>query len=205
MALATCSDLKSAVATWLARSGDTQITSNVSDFIEMAEAHINRNLRVRQMETVQTFMTTSGVANLADDYLAWKRMTWLGDTYVSLEYVTPDMLNRAHPAVEDGIPSLFTIQGSDIIIRPTDDTTNFEFLYYAKLTALSADGDTNWLLDQNPDLYLAATLAEANAFLINPDHASLWAAKRDNIIDQMSRLSEKTKGPSRIIPIGTWY
>jgi hypothetical protein len=205
VALATCSDLKSAVATWLARSGDTQITSNVADFIEMAEGHLNRNLRTRQMETVQTFTTTDGSTNLADDYLAWKRLTYLGDTYVPLEYVSPDMLIRAHPAVEAGTPNLFTIEGSDIIIRPTDDDTDFEFLYYAKLSALEDDTDTNWLLNEYPDLYLSATLAEANAFLINPDHAALWAMKRDSIIADIMRLNEKTKGPARIIPIGSFY
>jgi hypothetical protein len=205
VALATCSDLKSAVATWLARSGDTQITSNVADFIEMAEGHLNRNLRTRQMETLQTFTTTDGSTNLADDYLAWKRLTYLGDTYVPLEYVSPDMLIRAHPAVEAGIPNVFTIEGSDIIIRPTDDDTSFEFLYYAKLSPLEDDTDTNWLLNEYPDLYLSAAVAEANAFLINPDHASLWAQKRDGIISDIMRLNEKTKGPSRIIPIGSFY
>lgn len=203
MALADYADLKDSVASWLARVADTEITSNAADFITLAEAYFNRTLRVRQMETVTTFNTTDGSTNLPDDYLAWKRLTWLGDTYMSMEYVLPDMLVRMHPANEAGVPAVFTIESDNLIVRPTDDDTEFSFLYYAKVPALVDDTDTNWLLTAHPDLYLAAALAEANAFIINPDHAGLWAQKRDAIIDDIQRLSEKTKGPARIIPIGT--
>jgi len=205
MALADFADLKDSIASWLARVADTEITSNAADFVALAEAYFNRKLRVRQMETVSTFTTTDGSTNLSDDYLAWKRLTWLGDTYVALEYVSPDMLVRMHPAVEAGTPSVFTIENNDIIVRPTDDDTEFSFLYYAKVPALEDDTDTNWVLNEYPDLYLAASLAEANAFLINPDHSNLWAQKRAMIIDDITKLSEKTKGPSAIRPIGTWY
>ena len=202
MALSTCSELKASVASWLARTADTQITSNVADFITLAEAHINRNLRVRQQESTSTFTTTSGSTNLPDDYLAWRRLTWLGDTYVSLSYMSPDALNLWYPGVEDGIPARFTIEGGNIVTRPTNDSTSFSFLYYAKLTPLEDDTDTNWLLTANPDLYLSATLAEANAFLINPDHAALWAQKRDMIIAEMHSLSDATKGPAQMYPLG---
>ena len=202
MALSTCSGLKASVATWLARTADTQITSNVADFITLAEAFLNRNLRVRQMETVQTFTTTSGAANVADGYLAWKRLTWLGSTYNSLSYLHPNVFNAYHPEVAAGTPQSFTIEGSTIKIRPTDDSTSFEFLYYTKLTALSDDDDTNWLLTAHPDLYLAATLAEANAFLINPDHSALWAQKRDAIIQELTALSIQTNAPSSMRPLG---
>jgi hypothetical protein len=205
MALSTYANLQDSIASWLARVGDTQITTNAADFITMAEAYFNRHLRVRQMETIQSTTTTEGVINLPDDYLAWKRLTWLGDRYNSLEYLGPDMFNIAHRGVEAGIPINFTIEGLNIKTRPYDDDTTLEFLYYAKVSALSDDTPTNWLLTAHPDLYLAASLAEANAFLINPEHAQLWALKRDEIMSQIAVLSEKTKGPSRIVPIGTFY
>jgi hypothetical protein len=205
LALSTFDGLKTAVGTWLARSGDTQITNNVADFITLADAYLNRNLRVRPMETGLTFTTTSGERNLPDDYLAWRRMTWLGDTYVSLEYLQPDVFNRWYPAAEEGTPRVFTIEGNTLKIRPTDDTTSFSFLYYAKIPAMEDDDDSNWVLESHPDLYLAATLAEANAFLVNPDHAALWAQKRDALIAQLQMLSEKTKGPARVIPVGPYY
>lgn len=205
MALATYDDLKNSIALWLGRVADAEITSAAADFIALAEAYINRNLRVRQMETVQTFTTTDGSTNVADDYLAWKRLTWMGDVQQSLEYVIPDLLHRMHPTADAGIPTIFTIEGSNIIVRATDDDTSYEFLYYAKVPALASDNTTNWLLTEYPDLYLSASLAEANAFIINPDHAAKWVEKRDTIIASIVELSEKTKGPSRVQPIGTFY
>lgn len=205
MALSTYSELKSAVATWLARSGDTQITNNVADFITLAEGYINRTLRVRQMEQNSTFTTTDGSSNLPDDFLTWRRLTWLGSTYLSLEYLQPDAFNRWYPDVSDGTPAAFTIEAGNFKIRPVDDSTSFDLVYYGKIDALTSDDDSNWLLTSYPDLYLAAALAEANAFLINPDHASLWANKRDAIIEQLHRLSEKSKGPSRIVTTGPYY
>lgn len=205
MALATYSDLKDAIATWLARSGDTKITGNAADYVTMAQAYLNRTLRVREMETTTTFTTTDGSTNLPDDFLAWRRVTYQGDTYVSLEYLNPDVFYRVHNTAVEGVPTHFTIEGSDIIVRPYDDDTNHSLLYYAKLAAFDDDDDADWLLTAYPDLYLSAAMVEANSMLMNADHAALWAQKRDAIIDQLQRLSEKHKGPAAIIPIGNFY
>ena len=200
MAITTYDELQTAIASWLARS---DLTSNIPDFITLFEAWVNRNLRVREMETVLSFTTTDGSRNLPDDYLAWRRMTFEGSTQIALEYVTPDMLTRFTPNADDGTPRIFTIEGGTIRVRPVDDDTDLTFTYYAKVPVLADETDgTNWLLDAHPDLYLAGSLVEANAFLLNPEHAQLWATKRDMIVDEIARLSEKTKGPSAIRPVG---
>lgn len=202
MALDTYSDLKDAIAAWHARVADAKITTNAADFVTLAEAYFNRNIRVRQMETVQTVTTTSGIANVADDYLAWKRMTWLGEPYNSLSYKHPNVFNALHPSVEEGVPVSFTIEGDTIKVRPYDDSTSLEFLYYAKIPALSDSNTSNWLLAAHPDLYLAGCLAESNAFLLNPEHATLWAQKRDSIIGQLTGLSIQTNAPSAMQAMG---
>ena len=202
MAVTTYTGLKDSIASWLARVADTQITGNAADFITLAEAYLNRNIRVRQMETVQTLTTSSGTANLSDDYLAWKRMTYIGDPYKSIAYMHPNVFNAFQPTVAEGDPVNFTIEGSNIYIRPYNDSASFEFLYYAKIPALSDDNTSNWLLEAHPDLYLAASLAEANAYLINPEHATLWRQKADDIIGQMNVLHMQTSAPSAMQPMG---
>jgi hypothetical protein len=202
MALDTYSGLQDSIASWLARVADTQITGNAADFITLAEAHLNRNLRVRQMETVQTFTTSSGVASLSDDYLGWKRLTYMATPRNAIAYRHPNDFEAMHPEVVEGVPVSFTIEGGAIKIRPYDDDTEFEFLYYDKIEALSDDNTSNWLLTEHPDLYLAASLAEANAFLLNPEHATLWAQKRDTILGQIELLSIQTGAPSAMHPSG---
>jgi hypothetical protein len=202
MAVTTYDGLKDSIASWLARVADTQITGNAADFITLAEAHLNRNLRVRQMESVQTFTTSSGIANVSDDYLAWKRLTYLATPRNSIAYRHPSVFEAMHPEVVEGVPVSFTIEGNSIKIRPYNDDTDFEFLYYEKIAALDDDNTTNWVLTEHPDLYLAAALAEANAFLLNPEHATLWAQKRDSILGQIELLSIQTNAPSAMQPLG---
>lgn len=199
MAITTNAQLKTAIASWLARS---DLTDNLQDFVTLFEAWANRNLRVRQMETLSTITTTDGSTNLPDDYLAWRKLIWNASTEAAMEYVAPEMFHRFYPSSDDGTPRFFTIEGSTLKTRPVDDSTGFVLNYYAKLDGLSADSDTNWLLDEHPDLYLAGSLVEANAFLLNPDHASLWAGKRDTIAEEIRRLSNVTKGPAQIRSMG---
>lgn len=82
MALASYSDLATALPLWLARPGDTQITANVGDFVTLCEQRIHmgapegtpfpsRPLRVRGMETERVLIlptptncgTATGTAN----------------------------------------------------------------------------------------------------------------------------------------------
>ena len=51
MAIGTYAELQTAVANWLDR-GD--LTDRIQEFIDFAEARINRNLRLRLMETAAT-------------------------------------------------------------------------------------------------------------------------------------------------------
>ncbi len=86
MTLATYSDLETAVANWLARAGDSVITSNVADFITLCESRIaygsgdpmspdqtlyTRPLRTRAMETevqilVPTYVAAATVGGTAN-------------------------------------------------------------------------------------------------------------------------------------------
>jgi len=150
------------------------------------------------MESVITFTCVDGYAGVPDDYLAWRRLTWLGSPYRDLEYVTPQVLTRQFPNVEAGIPLKFTIEGTFFHILPKDDGTDLEFNYYAKLQPLEVPEDSNWLLQEYPDVYLAGTLAWVNTLVQNTEQFQQWIAATDQIIERAMLLSEKTKGPAAI-------
>ena len=208
MAITSRSTLETAVDNWLAR--DDIASARKQEFIALFEAVANRRLRVRQMEASATFTTSDGAASLAtiaSDYLAFRSLTWGGSTNRELDFVHPTYLRAAHPnadsADEAGTPTVFTIEGSTLTIRPTDDTTDaFTLRYYQKLDALDADGATNWLLTDFPDCYLAGTLHEAQIFLQDAQSAILWKAKRDELFSEIELLSERGKAPSAIRPLG---
>jgi hypothetical protein len=199
MAITTYAQLQTAIASWLARS---DLTATIPDFITLFESAANRRLRVRQMEAVASLTPSSGAAALPTDYLAWRRLTWTGANRVELAYVAPSYLQAAYPSASADTPRIFTIEGATLRIRPVDDTA-LELLYYQKIPALADGSPTNWLIATHPDLYLFGALAEAQMFAVDPEKAALWKGRRDELIEEISALSNKTRGAGVIRVMGT--
>ena len=190
MAITTYSELQTAVGNWLDHG---LFAARIPEFIALFEAAANRRLRVREQEAATTLMPSSGTAALPADYLAWRRVTWTGSPRVELQYVHPSYLQAAYPSTPSARPRVFTIEGSTLKIRPVDATA-LEFDYFQKIPALSDGAATNWLLAAHPDLYLFGALVEAEMFGVNDERAPLWKARRDEILDEIEKLSNKTRG-----------
>ncbi len=199
MSIGTYAELQTAVGNWLARAD--LAAGRLQEFIALFEAVANRRLRVRQMETSTTLTPSSGSATLPTDYLAWRRVTWAGDTRQELEYVHPSYLQALHPATEAGIPQLFTIEGSTLKVRPTSGT-DLEFDYFQKIAALSDSATTNWLLTAHPDLYLFGSLTEAAAFTLDLENGAIWKTRRDEMFNELEMLSNKSRGAGHIRVFG---
>jgi hypothetical protein len=190
MAITNYSELKTAVENWL---DHTLFTARVPDFIALFEAAANRRLRVRQQEATAMLMPSAGAVALAADYLAWRRVTWTGSPRVELEYAHPSYLQAIYPTSPADVPRFFTIEGSTLKVRPVDNAA-LEFDYFQRIAALSDAAPTNWLLAAHPDLYLFGSLVEAEMFGVNDERAPLWKARRDEIFDEIEKLSNKTRG-----------
>jgi len=198
MPIQTYSDLQSAIGNWLARA---DLAASIPDFITIFEAVVHRRLRVRQQESAATLTPSSGVAALPSDYLAWRRVTWIGSTSRELEYVHPSYLHALYPTAPAGPPRLFTIEGATLTVAPRDDGA-LTFDYFQKIPTLSDANPTNWLLAAWPDLYLFGGLAEAHGFVKDTDSLTLWASRRNELIDEVERLDAKTRGPTGIRVMG---
>jgi len=198
MSISTYGELQTAIGTWLDHS---LFTARIPDFIALFEAAANRKLRTRFQETSTNLTPLSGSVLLPADYLLWRRVTWTGSPRVELEYVHPSYLQSAYPSSSAGVPRVFTIEGSTLKIRPADDTA-LEFDYFQKVPALSDSSTTNWLLSAHPDLYLFGSLVEAEMFGVNDERAPLWKARRDEIFDEIEKLSNKTRGAGTVRVMG---
>jgi hypothetical protein len=198
MTIQTYSDLQSAIANWIARA---DLATNIPDFIALFESAANRRLRLRQQESAVTLAPSSGVATLPADYLAWRRLTWTGQFPRELEYVHPSYLHALYPTLPTGAPRLFTIEGGNLTVAPTDSTA-LTFDYFQKIPALSSTTTSNWLLATAPDLYLFGALAEAHGFVKDAESLALWKSRRDELFDEIERLDTKTRGPSGIRVVG---
>jgi len=198
MAIATYTELVAAVGNWL---DHTLFAARVPEFIALFEAAANRRLRVREQEATATLTPSSGAVALPTDYLAWRRVTWTSAPRVELQYVHPSYLQAAYPSSPSDVPRIFTIEGPTLKIRPLD-ATPLELDYVQKIPALSDSTPTNWLLAAHPDLYLFGALVEAEMFGVNDERAPQWKARRDEIFDEIERLSNKTRGAGAVRVMG---
>lgn len=193
MALSTYADLQTAVSNWLKRS---DLTNYTADLITLGETWIYRHARTRAMETSLSVAISSGVAALPSDFIALKNARISGTPTYPLSIRPAEWVYDQYPLRgQGGIPKFVAVEGSNLIFGPYPDSTyTVNGTYYANLGALSAG--VHALFTQNPDLYLFAALAEAEAFIKNDARVGLWQTKRDqalvdaNLQSQESRFSD---------------
>jgi len=176
MALATYNDLKATIANYLGRS---DLTSQIVDFVSLAETRISRELRIREMVKIGTITCTpsSSSVNLPSDFLEVRDIYIPGNPRYPLSYSSPSMLSRSNYADEAGRPIFYTVYNKVAELAPIPDTNyDIKIMYYAKPVVLSDANQTNEFMQVCPDVLLYASLAEAEPFLMNDARIQTWAA-----------------------------
>lgn len=190
--------LKSSISDWIARSDLADAT--LDDFIDLAEARINRKLRIRAMEaTYFRALDSDSSAAVPATWLQWRdAFLYQGtpdteDTFNELANAITFPLNTAtvggaaesfsRSAADGGsvtrIGSRFYISG-----KPAG-TFTLGGIYYAAFTPLSSGDLTNWLTDNAPDLLLAACMSEAAAYVKSERQMQYWTARYASLIDEL--------------------
>ncbi len=111
-----------------------------------------------------------------------------------LQVTYPQQVQIISPPQHSVPAAFFTIEGLSLLVRPIDDGSSVQLLYYTKIPALSDSATTNWLLTAHPDLYLFASLVEASMFGVNDERAALWKGRRDEAVEEIERLSRAGQG-----------
>jgi len=199
MALDTYSGLKSAAASWLARS---DLTASLPDFVTLAEARINRELRIREMLAQATGSIAVQSIALPGDFIEPVLLVLDTATDLPLEFRPPEDAQLRSGGSTSGQPKYFTVLGGQIRLYPTPDTSyDYTLDYYATLDALSDTNASNAILVKAPDLYLFATLCEAEPFLQNDERVALWEARYQNaraVLNGADQRSRRSAGVQRM-------
>lgn len=186
MALTNYSDLKTSVANYLGRS---DLTSQIPDFISLAEIRLNRVLRIRQMLETATASTTGGDATvgLPSDFLQIRDLFIVGNPRTSLSFLSPSAFSRDARADQSGKPVFYTMNGAEFVLAPLPDTSyTISMLYYAKPDALSDANTSNVFMANAPDCLLYGALIEAEPFLMNDARLVVWSQLFDNSISTLN-------------------
>ena len=194
MAISTFAELKTAAANWLDRS---DLTDRIPEFIALAEARFNRILRIRDMETVSTAISTVGGTreySLPTGFVQMKEFHLTTDPITPLSYITPEMMSRTWAGSTTAKPQVFTIIADNVRLGPGPDAVyTTSMLYYKTFTALSTDNTTSDMLTNNPDVYLYGTLLEAEPFIMNDERVALWATAFKQAIDDIQFQDNKDR------------
>ena len=191
MALSTYDELKTSIANWADRD---DLAAFIPDFIALAEARFNRELRLRSMEQKEYANTVSGQANYAlpTNYLQMREFRLNQNPTVSLTYVSPEIYEAWN--LGQGVPQVYTIIANEIRIGPIPSGVyEMEMLFWRRFPNLSSTTTTNWMLSNSPDIYLYGTLMEIEPFVQNDARTALWTAGYDRAIQTLQLQDDKDR------------
>lgn len=185
MSISTYTELKTAVANFLARD---DLTSQIPNFIQLAESRMSRELETRDQEKRATATLTSG-----DEYIALptdlrevRSVALTTDPKTVLTYYSPTSLDSTYSSGGSGKPLGFSIVGGEMKLRPIPDSSyTAEIIYVGGLSALSDSNLTNVVLTRHPDAYLYGALAEAYAYLLDETRAAQYMQRFSMAIDEI--------------------
>jgi len=200
MALSTYTELKAALADWLHR---TDLTSQIVDFIDLAEVEINSEIRTRQMQVDETLSLTSGTKTVAlpSRYIdpISLELVITGENNTPLFYVSPQ--NISSNTATSSRPVFWTINGDNIEFEYLADQTyslSFRMLKGYDLAAT----ETNDLLTKYPGLYLFGALLQAAPYMVDDQRIGTWQNSYDKALSKAKKVEGRN---SRLVTLRTEF
>ena len=190
MSITTYSELKTSVANFLAR---TDLTAQIPDFIQLAEARMSRELESRSQEKRATASLTANdeYVALPTDLREVREVKLNTSPNTVLEYRSPTALDSQFGG-GTGKPQAYSIVGTEIKFRPIPDSSyTAEIVYIGDIDALSDSNATNTILTRHPDAYLSGALAEAYVYLMDDARAQLYDQKFGRAIEQIKKDEQR--------------
>lgn len=184
-------DLQTSIADWLNRS---DLTARIPDFIALAEADLNRSLRVRDMIVRATATISAQYTPLPTDYLKTETLQLDTNKAHELVYKSPEQmrLERRRLYSIPGEPRIYTSLGTLLEVGPTPDMAyTAELAYYQKIPPLRTG--VNWLITKSPDLYLYSSLMHSAPFLKDAEMLQTWTVAYDRILARVKAEDEEAK------------
>ena len=167
MTISSYTDLQTEVAN---NSNRSDLTALIPTFIQLAEAEMQRRLKLVDFETTATVAVTGGTGPLPTGFAGHRAVQWDGNPDRTLSYITPDRFNGLTNVVT--VPTFYTVVGSNLKVM-SEETGSVVLTYNARFTPLSDTDQSNAILATYPDAYFFGTLM----YLYH--HTRNWVAKAE--------------------------
>lgn len=181
--------LQSTIADYLNR-GD--LTAQIPTFIQLAEADFNTRLRTREMIIRAEATSDKEFVQLPSDWVEAINLQIVAGKS-PLRFVTLDEADRMVASEQFTQVVAYSLMNGAIELVPAPgNNVDIEMVYYGKITPLSSQVSTNWLLTKAPDVYLYGSLMHAQPFLMDDQRMPVFAALYNARIDALNEESMKS-------------
>ena len=195
MALDTYSGLKTAIADYLDRD---DLTSQIDDFIDLAEARHKDDIRIRDMQRRAQVSASTRYIPLPSGFLEMQSLRLLTNPISLVTEVNFHEMNRVRLETT-GKPQFFTVHEEIEFDRAPDSAYTAEMIYYASFTALSDSNTTNALLTRSPGAYLYGALVEAAPYLVDDERVPLWERMYQRAADGLSTADKRSRHGGQLL------
>lgn len=189
----TYSELKSNIASYLNRS---DLTDQLDIFIDQTEAEINRRIRNKDMIKRSTAVVENQYLTLPSDWLEVINVEIQSSNFTPLfqqSIESLDVYRRSTDSVT-GQPIYFSIVNDTLEVAPSPDGSyTLQLTYYGKIDALDDSNTSNFISNNNPDVYLYGALKHASIFLMEDERVGLFNAQFEKAIEEMRLAQEKAE------------
>jgi hypothetical protein len=183
--------LKDYVASFLGRA---DLESKMDGVCDMAESRIRRLLRDRTVGPVSFLLTEN--AALPSDCGELRTMRYAGTRCgpYAIGVTSPSAvaIKRGMRADLPGLPETIAVVQRTILVAPLlAEPVPVEITYYQTVPPLVADTDTNWLLDDAPDVYVYGMLLHFSQYLVEDERVGMWEASFITAMKELERARER--------------
>ena len=205
MPLSNYTELTASIADTLNRD---DLTAVIPDFIKLAEAHLNRDLRHWQMEDRVIATANQQYLTLPNNFISPIRITMTASPTHTLELISPFDISKMRMQNSDNVgrPEFYAVVDGSFELYPTPDADYVvELVYYENIPDISAN-TTNWLLTNYPDAYLYGSLLHSSPYLQEDQRVAVWNALYLNAVSAINLEGERarTSGSGRRIQIRSY-
>ncbi|MFM0554812.1 hypothetical protein P0D69_28150 [Paraburkholderia sediminicola] len=186
-------DFQNVVATYLQRAN---LTAQIPLFIQMAETRLGNIIKTLPQQVALPYSLVPGqgtqIVSLPSDFGALIRATY---NNVPLAYISPETMDLSRTCDNT---YQFTIIGTNLFLQTyVDGSSTLTLYYYQALQGLSDNNESNWLLEDYPNLYLYATLLEASPYMMDDDRVGTWQQMLGEAITEVKNAALVANTPQK--------
>lgn len=189
MALSTSAELKAEIARWVHLEDDPDFVPAIPSFIALCEA----SLQARLCRSPSLYVRGTAICEAGNPVINVTGMYKVIDaSYMGkpLRVVNPASIRNNNGS--SGLPTRVGLEGYGALrVDPIpDDAYALSVVYVPVISPSLAGGEPddssyNWLLQQNPGLYLFGSLVAAEGYLQNDARMGTWKELYQNAINEL--------------------